>query len=81
MVRECITYGEEEMCIRGFGGETEGRRPLGKPRRRWEDKIKIDFQEVPWGLDWTDMAQYRNRCVVFVNAVMNFGFHKMWGNS
>jgi hypothetical protein len=34
----------------------------------------MDFQEVPWGLDWTDMAQYRNRCVAFVNEVMNLWF-------
>jgi hypothetical protein len=67
----CSTYEEEEMCIRGFGEETEGRRPLGKPRRRWEDRIKMDFQEVSWGLDWTDMA---HRCVAFVNEVMKLWF-------
>jgi len=70
----CSTYGEEEICKRGFGGETGGRRPLGKTRRRWEDKIKMDFQEVSWELDWIDMAQYRKRCVAFVNAVMNLWF-------
>jgi hypothetical protein len=73
-VGACSTNGKKEICIRGFGGETEGRRPLGKPRRIWEDKIKMDFEEVPSGMDWIDMVQYRNRCVAFVNAVMNLWF-------
>jgi hypothetical protein len=40
------TYGGEEMCIRGFGGKPEGKRPLGRPRRRWEDIVKMDLKEV-----------------------------------
>jgi hypothetical protein len=52
-------------------GRPEGRRPLGKPRLRWEDNIEMDLQEVGWeGLDWIDMAQDRDRWRV-VNAVMN----------
>ena len=39
----------------------EGKRPLGRPRYRWEDNIKIDLQEVGWGLDWIDVAQDRYR--------------------
>jgi hypothetical protein len=35
----------------------EEERPLGRPRSRWEDNIKIDFQEVGWGMDWIDLAQ------------------------
>ena len=44
---------EEERCIQGFGGEPEGRRPLGRPKHRWEDNIKMDLREVGWehGLD------------------------------
>jgi hypothetical protein len=42
-------------------GRPEGRRPLGRHRRRWEDNIKMDLQEVGWGMDWTDLAQDRNR--------------------
>jgi hypothetical protein len=53
-------------------GRPEGRRPLGRPRRRWEDNIKIDLQEVGWeGVDWIYMAQNRDRWRAVVNAVMN----------
>jgi hypothetical protein len=41
---------EEERCLKGFGGETWGKRQLGKPRRRWEDNIKIYLREVGRGL-------------------------------
>ena len=41
----CIAYGGEERCIQGSGGETWGQRPLGRPRRRWEDNIKMDFMK------------------------------------
>jgi hypothetical protein len=45
-----------------FGGETEGKKPLGRPRRRWEDNIKIDLQEMGCvGMDWIDLAQERDR--------------------
>jgi hypothetical protein len=50
----------------------EGRRPLGRPRRRWEDNIKMDLREVGWGgMDWINLAQDRDRCRALVNAVMN----------
>jgi hypothetical protein len=53
-------------------GRHEGRRPLGRPRRRWEDNIKMDLQEVGWGgMDWIDMAQDRDRWRALVYAVMN----------
>jgi hypothetical protein len=53
-------------------GRPEGRRPLGRPRRRWEDNIKMDLQEMDWGgIDWIDMAQDRDRWRAVVNAVMN----------
>jgi hypothetical protein len=42
-------------------GRPEGRRPLGRPRRRWEDNIKMDLQEVRWGVDWIDLAQDKDR--------------------
>ena len=50
----------------------EGRRPLGRPRYRWEDSIKIDLQEVRGGMDRIDLAQDRDRWWAVVNAVMNF---------
>jgi hypothetical protein len=52
-------------------GRPEGRRPLGRPRRRWEDNIKMDLQEVGWGMDWIELAQDRDRWRALVNAVMN----------
>jgi hypothetical protein len=48
-----------------------GRRPLGKPRRRWEDNIKMDLQDVGWGMEWTELTQDRDRWRALVNAVMN----------
>jgi len=50
----------------------EGKRPLGRPRRRWEDNIKMDLQEVGCGsMDWIELAQDRDRWRELVNAVMN----------
>ena len=54
-------------------GNPEGKRPLGRPRHRWEDNIKMDFQEVGCvGMDWIAVAQDRDRWMALVNAVMNF---------
>ena len=45
-----------------FGGESGGKRPLGRPRRGWEDNIKMDLQEVGWGgINWNDVSQHRHR--------------------
>jgi hypothetical protein len=53
-------------------GQPEGKRPMGRPRRIWEDNIKMDLQEVEGGrVDWVELAQDRDRCRAFVNAVMN----------
>ena len=54
-------------------GKPEGKRPLGRPRLRWEDNIKIDFQEVEYGgIDWIELARDRDRLRELVNAVMKF---------
>jgi hypothetical protein len=46
--------------------------PLGRPRRRWVDNIKIDLREVGWdGLDWIDLAQNMDQCGALVNTIMN----------
>ena len=45
----CRVYGGEERLIHGFGGRPKGKRPLGRPRRRWEDNIKMDLPEVGCG--------------------------------
>ena len=51
----------------------EGKRPLGRPRRRWEDNIKLDLQEVGGGGgDWMELAQDRDRWLALVSTVMNF---------
>jgi len=53
-------------------GKTEGKRPLGRPRHRWEDNIKMDLQEVGCGvMDWIELAQDRDRWRALVNVVMN----------
>jgi hypothetical protein len=53
-------------------GKPEGRRPVGRPRRRWLDNIKMDLGELEWGgMDWTDLAQDRNKCRALLNAVLN----------
>jgi hypothetical protein len=54
-------------------GKPEGKRPLGRPRRRWENNIKMDYQEVGCGvMDWIELAHDRDRWWALVNAVMNF---------
>ena len=54
-------------------GKPEGKRPLGRPRRRWEDNIKMDLQEVGrGGEDWMEFAQDRDRWRALVSTVMNF---------
>jgi hypothetical protein len=63
--------GEGKGAFRILVGRPEGRRPLGRPRHRWEDNIKMDLQEVGWGgLDWIDITQDRDRWQAVVNAVM-----------
>ena len=53
-------------------GKPEGKRPLGKPRHRWEDNIKMDLQEVGCGgMDWNELAQNRDRLRELVTAVMS----------
>ena len=60
------------MTYRVSVGKPEGKRPLGRPRLRWEDNIKMDLQEVRCGgMDWIALAQDRDRWRAVVNAVMN----------
>jgi hypothetical protein len=64
--------GERRGVYRVCWGENEGNCALGRPRRRWEDNIKMDVQEVGCvGVDWIDVAQDRDRWRALVNAVMN----------
>ena len=63
--------GEGRGVHRVLVGKPEGKRPLGSPRRRWEDNIKMDLREVGGGGDWMELAQDRDRWRVLVNTVMN----------
>ena len=65
--------GEGRDVHRVLVGKSEGKRPLGKSRRRWEDNIKMDFQEVGGGCgDWMELAQDRDRWRALVSTVMSF---------
>jgi hypothetical protein len=64
--------GEERGVYRVLVGKPEGNRPPGRPRRRWEDNIRMDLQEVGCGcVDWLGLAQDRDRWRAFVSAVRN----------
>jgi len=64
--------GERRCVYRVLVGKSEGKRPLGRPKLRWEDNIKMDLQEVGCGgMDWIDLAQDRDKWRALANAVMN----------
>jgi hypothetical protein len=64
--------GEKRNAYRILVGKPEGKRPLGRPRRRWVGNIKIDLREIGWdGMDWIDLAQDRDQWRALVNTVMN----------
>jgi hypothetical protein len=63
---------EKRKACRILVGKPEGKRPLGRPRCRWVDNIKMDFRGLGWkGIDWIDLAQDRNQWRALVNTVMN----------
>ena len=63
--------GEGKGVHSGLLGKSEGKRPLGRPRRRWEDNIKMDLQEMGGGGDWLELAQDRDRWPALVNTLIN----------
>jgi hypothetical protein len=70
------------VCIGLWWGKPEGERPLGRPRRRWEDNIKMDLQEVGVGCgDWMELVQDRDRWRALVSTVRNLRVPKMRGIS
>jgi hypothetical protein len=69
MGRACSTTEERRNAYRIFVGKPEGRRPLGRPRRRWVDSVKMNLK---WdGIDWIDLAQDRDQWRALVNTIMN----------
>jgi len=74
--------GEGRGVYRVLVGKSEGNRPLGRPRRRWEDNIKMDLQEVGGGFeDWMELAEDSDRWRALVSTVMNLRVPKMRGIS
>ena len=64
--------GERRDVYSVLMGKPEGKRPLGRPKRRWDDNIKLDLQEVGCGsMDWIELAQVRDSWRALVNTVMN----------
>jgi hypothetical protein len=64
--------GERRVANRVLVGKPKGKMPVGRPRHRWEDSVKIDLQEVGWGsMDWIDLVQNRDRLQAPVNTAMN----------
>jgi hypothetical protein len=64
--------GEKRTAYRILVGMPEGKRRLGRPRRRWVDNIKIDLREIGWdGVDWIDMAQDKDQWRALVNMILN----------
>ena len=70
--RACSVYGERGGVYRVLVGKPEGKRPTGRPRRRWEDNIMMDLQEEGGSGDWMELAQDRDRWWALVNTAMNF---------
>jgi hypothetical protein len=68
----CSTNGEKRNAYRLLVGKPEGKRPLGKPGRRWVDNIRMDLGEVGWDdVNWIGLAQDRNRWRALVNSELN----------
>jgi hypothetical protein len=64
--------GEKKNAYRILIGKPEGKRPLGRPRLKLVDNIKMDFREIGWdGMDWIDLAQGRDQWRALVNIIMN----------
>jgi hypothetical protein len=65
-------YAWERNAYKVLMGKPEVKRPLGRPRHRWEDGIRMDLREIGWGnVDWIKLAQERDRWWALVNTVMN----------
>jgi hypothetical protein len=68
----CGTHGRGEKCVKVLVRKARGNKPLGRPRRRWEDWVKMDLREIGWGgVEWIHLPQDRDHWRGLVNAVMN----------
>jgi hypothetical protein len=71
--------GEKRNAYRILVGKPERKRPLGRPRLRWVDNIKIDLRETEWdGMDWIDLAQVRDQWRASINTMINFDSIISW---
>jgi hypothetical protein len=72
MDRVCSTNGDKRNTYRILVGKPEGKRPQGRPSRRWVDSSKMDLGEIGWvGMDWIDLVQDRDKWKALVSTVMN----------
>jgi hypothetical protein len=71
MSRECSTNWAKRNACRILVEKPERKRPLGRPRRKWEDNIKMNLREIWGGMDWIDLAQDMDQLMPLVNTVMN----------
>jgi hypothetical protein len=74
-----IRWAGHVACVEEKGGayrvlvrNLKGKGPLGRPNHKWEDNIKMDHQDVGWGMYWIDLAQNKDRCRAYVKAVIYF---------
>ena len=71
--------GQKKNPHKGLVGKCEGKRPLQRPKRKWEDDIKIHFKETGWeNVNWSDLPWDRGEWQALVDTAMNTKFHKMW---
>jgi hypothetical protein len=71
--------GEERNVYRILMGKPDGKGPLGRPRRRWEDGIRMDLRKIGWGsVDWNQLAQDRDRWRALVNTMLNLRVLAPW---
>jgi hypothetical protein len=76
------TNGENRNAYRILVRKPEGKRPLGRPRRKWVDNMEMDFRGIGWvSMDWIDLSQDRDQWRALVTTVMNLLVHKVLGNS
>jgi hypothetical protein len=68
----CGTHGKGKKSAHGCYRKAEGKRPLGRPKRRWEDGVRLDLTKIGWGnVEWIQLAHDRGRWRAVVNAAMN----------